>query len=159
MNLFKAGASILNETIRNGSYILGNVSSAIANAIPQAIANYSACLSSGGGGGGGGGGFFAIFTSLASSFISPATCAARVAGQQFSLFANTTNTQIQSAMQIFNQTLSPSDMNSSIHTIPQMAALSANLSASFAAEVVAIGLQAMACAAQTAGSVAAAFSG
>jgi len=155
--LFKTGVSILNETIRNSSMIITNISNSMQNAAQQAMSNYTACLSSGSSSSNGG--LFSIFFSLFTSFVSPATCASKVTTQLIPAFINTTTTQIQNATQIFSQLLSPSSLNSSVHTLPQMAGLGANLTASFAAQIVDIGAQAMKCMAQGFSSAMTGFSG
>ena len=133
MALFKAGASILNETIVNGSKILRNVASNLTSAIPQAISNYTTCVRSYKG-------FF--------SFIGIGTCAATVGTKQFAVFANTTTAQIQSAQRIFSQLLSPSSVNSTVHTLPQMAELTAQIFTSVAAKIAALNEQTWECLAQ-----------
>jgi hypothetical protein len=132
--LFRAGASIVNETFQNGSQILTSVSSSLQNAIPQAISNYTKCLSSN--------------TGLFPFFMGIATCGASQVAAQFAGFANTVNAQIQSSQKIFSQLLSPSSINSTVHTIPQMADLAAQMFSSLASQLMGIDAQTMQCIAQ-----------
>jgi hypothetical protein len=134
VTLFRAGISIVNETIRNGTQILANATRSVATAIPQAVSNYTACLGSGRG-------LFSMFTGFFTCSISTAT-------QQFGVFLNTTNTTIQATQKMFTQLLSPSPINSTVHTLPQMAALAGNLSVSVAGQLAAATAQAIACIAQ-----------
>jgi hypothetical protein len=152
--LFKAGVSILNETIRNSSMILINVSISIQNATQQAMSNLTACISSSSSSSRNSGfGFF--FSAPLAMF----TCTTTVIPQQFSAFISRMKTQIQSVLQIFSQLSSPSSLNSTVHTLPQMFGLGANLTASIAAQIAAIGAQAMECVAEGMSSAATAFSG
>jgi hypothetical protein len=129
--LFNAGVSVLNQTIWNGSKILINVSSSLMNAIPQAISNYTKCVSSS--------------KSIFSFFIAIPSCGVAAVTKQFAAFANTTNAQIRSAQKIFNQLLSPSSTNSTVHTIPQMANLAAQIMTSAGGELAAVSAQTMLC--------------
>jgi hypothetical protein len=131
---FVAGISILNETIRNSSKILINVSISLQNAIPQAFSNFTTCVSNNRG--------------LFSSFFAIPSCVAKVATNQFAAFANTISTQIQSAQKILNQLLKPSSINSTVHTLPQMADLAANAFSTVGAQIAAINEQALQCIAQ-----------
>lgn len=134
MALFKAGASIINQTIHNGTKILTAAATSLSTAIPQAISNYTKCVSS--------------YKGL-TSFIGFGVCVATVGAKQFAVFANTTNTQVQAAQRIFNQLLSPSSVNSTVHTLPQMAEMATQIFASVAAKIAAATAQAVACVAQT----------
>lgn len=81
-------------------------------------------------------------------FFQLPSCGVAAATQQFAAFTNTTSAQIKSAQQIFTQLLSPSSLNSTVHTIPQMAGLAANMSASVAAQLAAVSEQTLECIAQ-----------
>lgn len=134
MALFRAGASIVNETFQNGSKILTSVSTSLQNAIPQAISNYTKCVSSN--------------RDLFSFFIAIPTCGVTQVEAQFAGFAKTVNAQIQSSQQIFNHLLSPSSINSTVHTLPQMADLAAHMFSSLASQLTGIDEQTMRCIAQ-----------
>jgi len=87
------------------------------------------------------------------------SCSARVGALGFTAFANTTTASIQGAQRIFTQLMSPSSINSSIHTLTQMANLGTDLSLRAANDLAAAGAQAMACAAQILNATVVAFSG
>jgi len=159
--LFKAGVSILNETIRNSSMILINASISIQNAAQQAMSSFTNCLSSrsSSSSSGSSGSIISSLFLIIDPIVSAPICAAKVTTQLIPAFVTTASTQIQSAMQILNQLLSPSSLNSSIRTLPQVAGLGANLTLRFAAKIATILQQAMQCMTQGFSSAITGFNG
>jgi hypothetical protein len=136
VRLFRAGVSVLNQTIQNATRILANTSVSLASATAQAFSNFTACVASGRGGF-----IFGIITA-------PVSCAFTVVPQQISAYVNTTRTNIQATGQMFSQLLSPSDVDSPVPSIPQMAVMAGRASATFAADLAVLGNQTIQCIAQ-----------
>jgi hypothetical protein len=117
------------------------------NATMQAMSNYTVCVNS------------RMRSGIFAMASAPFTCGMTVATQQIPAFANTMSTSIQNATRIVSQLLSPSNLDSTVHTLPQMAVLGTNLTATFAIQLAVLVQQAIQCIAGGMNSTATGFSG
>jgi hypothetical protein len=123
----------VNETIRNGSKILANVSKSLMTTTSKSFLNFTNCF-----GGSRRGNIFSIFPNMFQ-------CAMNQAQKSMIAYADTTRTHIQNVTQNFNQLLKYSPPNSTVHTIPQMAELGSRLASSLPVQLAALGAQAASC--------------